>query len=108
MDSSIILTTTYINAGIWSKQNKFIFQVDDDASKEIILNHKHAGRHSHAIFVKEFKYYWDITLSRSHKMTNFKKVKRLMTPDELEQILTMETNMSGETIRCHISFFNKF
>ena len=34
-------------------KNKFLFQVDDNASKEIILDHVHAGTHSHAVIVKE-------------------------------------------------------
>ena len=99
MDETIIQRPTYINAGIWSKQNKFIFQVDDKESAEIILAHSNAGRHSHAIIVKEENYHWDITLSRSHKMATYKKVKRLTTPEFLEELFMKTTDMSGETIR---------
>ena len=69
MDSTIILSTNYIRAGIWSKQvimslwhfsiffwyiqNKFYFQIEDEDSKEIIMGHNHAGNHPHLIIVKE-------------------------------------------------------
>ena len=53
MDETMIQRPTYIRAGIWSKQNKFIFQVDDEKTKDLILNHRNAGRHAHAIIVKE-------------------------------------------------------
>ena len=70
MDSTIIQTTKYIRAGIWSKQvgysdhlslfnikhsmqNKFYFQIEDDDSKQIILDHKYAGTHPHLIIVEE-------------------------------------------------------
>ena len=53
MDSTITLTTTYINAGIWSKNNKFIFQILDKEELEIIQGHKYAGSHPHALSIKE-------------------------------------------------------
>ena len=53
MDKTVTLTRTFIDAGIWSKKNKFIFQIEDDESLDIIFQHKHAGSHPHAIIVKE-------------------------------------------------------
>ena len=53
MDSTITLAPTYINAGIWAKKNKIIFQIKDDMSKEIIMSHQYAGFHPHAMVVKE-------------------------------------------------------
>ena len=55
MDETVTLTRTYIDAGIWSKKNKFIFQIEDTESLDIIFQHKHAGYHPHAIVVKEVK-----------------------------------------------------
>ena len=53
MDGTTTLTKTYINAGIWSKNNKFLFQISDKEELEMVLDHKYAGSHPHAISVKE-------------------------------------------------------
>ena len=55
MDTTITLTPTFINAGIWAKKNQIIFQTSDNKSKTIIFNHEHAGSHPHMLIVKEVK-----------------------------------------------------
>ena len=41
----------------------------------------------------------EITMSRSHKMVSYKKVKRLTTPEYFEELFKRKTDLSKETIR---------
>ena len=114
MDETITLKRDFIDAGIWSKKNRFIFQIKDDASLGIINQHKYAGYHPHAIIVKEvikhiqgvivetvyqFDYHYELTPSQSHQKPTIKKIKRLTTAEYLEGMFMSPTVLNGEELR---------